>query len=122
MIAANYASGFRAAGLFPYDPSAPMSSKFCMDTIAETRPFREANRRGPASERLLTHEDEIVRLASDGNPALTFDILEGRFSCELTLRSLFFNITQKGRAISPVPKLWIGDDEHGWKPTVIKSR
>jgi hypothetical protein len=71
---------------------------------------------------LLTHEDEIVRLASDGNQELTFDILERRFSYEHTVRSLFFNSTKKGRAISAVPRLWVGDDEHGWKPVVIKPQ
>jgi hypothetical protein len=44
MSPANCASGFGAAGLFPYDPFAPMSAKFTMETTAETRAFRAANR------------------------------------------------------------------------------
>jgi hypothetical protein len=112
MILANCACGFKPTGLFPYDPSQPMSAKFCLDTTAETRAFREANRGGAASERPLTHEHEIVRLPSDGNATLTFDVLESRLGYEWTVKFPFFNTTRKGRAISPVPRLWRGDDEH----------
>jgi hypothetical protein len=52
--------------------SAPMAARLCMDTTAGSRASREANRRGAASQRLLTRENWIVRLASDGRPGLTF--------------------------------------------------
>jgi hypothetical protein len=92
-----------------------------MDTTAGSLASREANRGGPASERLLTRENWIVRLAPDGLPGLTSDTLESRFDHERTVKALFGNATRKGRAISPVPKLWISDDGRGWRPLVIKS-
>jgi hypothetical protein len=101
---------------------APMSARLCMDTTAGSRASRDANRGGPASERLLTRENWIVRLASDGLPGLTSDTVESWFDHERTLKVLFGNATRKRRAISPAPLLWIGDDGRAWNPLIIKSQ
>jgi hypothetical protein len=93
-----------------------------MDTTAGSRASREANRGGPTSERLLTRENLIVRLASGGRPGLISNTRDSWFDHERTLKILFENATRKRRAISPVALLWIGDDGRGWKPLIIKSQ